>query len=661
MQVKQAIYVGVAGSALVFSAAAAISALTASNRSETRNEPAPVSQAAPAPSKPDKQYTTLVVGGAQERRAEVTADTPERPETVEPGIHAQSIDLDEQDSAHAEAPDTETDLGTGFFDSDLSDTDPRPYDPLDDGQSSGAGGLVILNGSTGGGGGGGSGGSGITGGSSGGGGGGSAGGGASPGQPSQPTDTAPSSPAPTPTSIPGLPRNRVLAFPGAKGYGAYASGGRGGDVYFVTNLDNDGPGSLRDGLESMTGPRTIIFRTGGTIYLDTPLRVRHDNLTIAGQTAPGDGITIAGQPFSIISTNVIVRHLRIRVGDINAMDREASNEYEVPLKPGRGLKNVHGDGADTLSIAEASRVIIDHVSLSWSMDETLSVTRSSNVTVQNCLIAESLNDSYHPKGEHGFGALIVGASGIDSGITLAQNLYMHHYNRCPGASVYLPGYDTTGRLRLDFSNNIVYNWKRKATHVIEQNHGGLLEFNLGGNIYIPGNNTHALDHATFENLVEETVYGRNNYMTDDDGERYPAFSRHPLSQIDLITDRPPFPAVDNYFPEQLETWVSTYVGAFLKRDAVDTRLLDDFENRNGTIIDSQDDVGGFPTLSAGTAEADSDGDGMPDAWEIDNQLDPGDPQDRNHLSPTGWTMLETYLNSLIEYETNLDTMLFQQD
>ena len=191
------------------------------------------------------------------------------------------------------------------------------------------------------------------------------------------------------------------SFPGAQGFGALAVGGRGGDVYHVTRLDDSGPGSLRSGIQTASGPRTIVFAIGGTIQLQSPLTISKSLLTIAGQTAPGDGVTVAGYPTNIAGvSDVIIRHMRFRTGDFNVAS--------LPSKVGNGNMDLSGDAADSLSISNSWRVMIDHVSTSWGMDEVLSVTRSNNVTVQNSIIGEALHDSFHAEGPHGYGSLVRG-------------------------------------------------------------------------------------------------------------------------------------------------------------------------------------------------------------------------------------------------------------
>ncbi|MGB4163259.1 MAG: pectate lyase, partial [Bacillota bacterium] len=194
----------------------------------------------------------------------------------------------------------------------------------------------------------------------------------------------------------------VPAFPGAEGFGMWTVGGRGGKVYVVTNLSDSGPGSLREAVEA-SGPRIVVFAVSGTIHLKSRLTITNPYITIAGQTAPGDGITIADYDVVIRADEVILRHVRIRLGDRTRQE------------------------ADALWIDGAKNVIVDHVSTSWSVDECLSVSASDNVTVQWCFITESLLHSFHSKGAHGYGSLVRGEFG--SKYSFHHNLWAHHSGR----------------------------------------------------------------------------------------------------------------------------------------------------------------------------------------------------------------------------------------
>ena len=216
----------------------------------------------------------------------------------------------------------------------------------------------------------------------------------------------------------------ALAFPGAEGFGAYAEGGRGGDVYIVTNTEDSGPGSLREGIASATGPRTVVFAVSGLIQLRSKLIVDKNYITIAGQTAPGDGICFRDYTFQIKANHIIVRYIRSRLGTF------ANQE------------------SDAISVSGGSNIIIDHCSASWSVDETLSANSDTVdlLTVQWCMVTESLTNSIHTKGRHGYGG-IIGALRQ----SYHHNLFAHHSSRNP---------KVTWRryCQVDFRNNVVYNW-----------------------------------------------------------------------------------------------------------------------------------------------------------------------------------------------------------
>ena len=199
----------------------------------------------------------------------------------------------------------------------------------------------------------------------------------------------------------GLIYAQQLAFPTAEGYGKYTKGGRGGVVYEVTNLNDSGEGSLRAAIKA-SGPRTVVFRISGTIVLNSAITIRNPYITIAGQTAPGDGICIRRHPLNIGADNVIIRYLRVRLGD------ESGNDY------------------DTMSSRYCKHIILDHISTSWSVDECMSIYHCDSITVQWCIVSESMSHSNHVKGSHGFG----GIWGSNYG-TYHHNLLAHHSSRNP--------------------------------------------------------------------------------------------------------------------------------------------------------------------------------------------------------------------------------------
>ena len=439
-----------------------------------------------------------------------------------------------------------------------------------------------------------------------------------------------------------------LAFPGAVGFGAEAEGGRGGDVYSVTTLADSGPGSLREGIETAAGPRTIVFETSGIIDLESTLRIRDaSHLTLAGQTSPG-GITLRGYPTEIVrSSHVIVRYLRFRPGDIHAAG--------IPGRPGNGNADLPGAAADALSVLESDHVMIDHVSASWSMDETLSVTKSTNVTVSNSIISESLLDSFHPEGLHGRGSLVRGEG--ERGYTFFRNLWAHHNRRSPSLGGQQddppPGEPGLG-LDVDVVGNVIYNWGLLPTHTLDDPR--LLRINWVGNTYVAGaDRICPCVFLQIETIVPEEVqvYRAGNQVDQDqDGRLDPrppigdeVFGFFTFVDAPFDFDRLPPPHTS---ARRAYRYVLGRAGASHARDAVDARIVREVKTQSGRLIDSQDQVGGWPDPGAApAAPEDADRDGMADAWEVPRGLSPEDPADRNGEDlKAGYTNLEIYLHSL---------------
>jgi pectinesterase len=222
----------------------------------------------------------------------------------------------------------------------------------------------------------------------------------------------------------------VPAFPGAEGAGAVSVGGRGGDVYHVTNCNDSGPGSLREGILSATGARTIVFDVSGTIHLRKRLAIEKSRLTIAGQTAPGDGIALEGNTFSVKhASDVVIRYLRIRLGD----------------------RNKEIGGADAMTIDYCDRIIFDHISTSWGIDGNQDERGCKNYTMQWCILSEALNRSLHEKGTHAMCASFRQPLG---NLTVHHNLFATSRDRHPT----LGGGSAAPQWLIDFRNNVVYNW-----------------------------------------------------------------------------------------------------------------------------------------------------------------------------------------------------------
>lgn len=409
----------------------------------------------------------------------------------------------------------------------------------------------------------------------------------------------------------------VRAFPGAEGAGANARGGRGGDVYHVTNLNDSGAGSLREGIRTATGPRTIVFDVAGTINLSTRLNVNKSFLTIAGQTAPGGGVTVAGHSTVITGNNIVLRYLRFRVGDLNCPAIQD----------------------DALWVDRSSDVILDHVSASWSVDETLSVTESNNVTVQWSFITESMKNSCHEKGAHGYGSLIRYGTGV---VTYHHNLYAHHDSRNPRVG------DGVG---LDFVNNVIYNWGGESGYSGPAEEG-TTRVNYVGNYLVAGPQTTNSKLRAFNGGSANTqLHQSNNYLDGDrDGARDGADNGWTMF-IGTYTRREParfdFAQVTTHdAPTAYERVLST-AGNSLRRDAVDARVAGEVRSEGGRHINSQSEVGGFPVLDAGPALNDADGDGIPDEWETNHGLNPTDAADGRATGAGGYTNLESYLNDIV--------------
>lgn len=425
----------------------------------------------------------------------------------------------------------------------------------------------------------------------------------------------------------------VPAFPGAEGAGRWSQGGRGGRVYTVTHLGDDGPGSLRAALQA-SGPRVVVFAVAGTIDLRRELRVTEPRLTIAGQTAPGQGITLRGHPLTIAADDVVVRFIRSRLGDLHDVD------------------------GDAIGIIAGQRIVLDHVSASWSTDETLSASarfdsparRFDDITVQWSLIGESLNRSTakRPSQDHGYGTLLRASDGAR--LSLHHNLWLHHLDRMPRPGNWLdPQRDPLGGL-YDFRSNVFYNWGRERAGYNLDAAGTRSAYNFIDNCYIPGPSSKGL-LAFEESSREAQAYWRHNWM---DGalpdDPYALVRAHPVHLPDGLPAgyrrKEPLavgPIADDAAPAACDR-VLQWAGASLGRDAVDARLVEDVRLRRGRLIDSPAEVGGWPELPSGPVLPDGDGDGLPDAWEHAHGLDPADANDGARLNPhTGYTALDDYL------------------
>ncbi|HEX9425535.1 MAG TPA: hypothetical protein VF899_20000 [Pyrinomonadaceae bacterium] len=409
------------------------------------------------------------------------------------------------------------------------------------------------------------------------------------------------------------------AFPGAEGFGSTTPGGRGGRAILVTNLDDAGPGSFRAACDA-EGPRVVVFRVSGLITLAKPIVIKNPYLTIAGQTAPGDGICIRNYTFVIATHDVVVRYLRSRLGDLS------------------------GQEADSITLASgAENVILDHCSATWSVDEALSLAGNvSNVTVQWCLIAEGLNHSKHTKGAHGYGSL----SRANGPVTWHHNLWAHNNSRNPrlGDNYGRPPYPT-----FDVRNNVIYDYGEIATGLTQ----GVLKVNYVANYIRPGPASkagtpiHIGGPSDLSFYIRENVFEGNRVLTADNSQFFDPVMIDGKKQVQPVAQ--PFSAlpVETVSAQRAYEAVLRMVGASLpRRDSVDARIVGEVRRRKGSIIDSQAQVGGWPPLKSKAAPVDSDNDGMPDSWERRHGLKPHDPADgSNDNDRDGYTNLEEYLNN----------------
>lgn len=438
-----------------------------------------------------------------------------------------------------------------------------------------------------------------------------------------------------------------IAFPGAEGFGKFTTGGRGGKIYIVSNVNDRGAGSFREAAEAK-GKRVIVFSVSGTIHLETKLSIRSD-VTIAGQTAPGDGICLADNSVSLGGDNIIVRYLRFRMGD----------KYQ---KGGM----VDGNGADdAFGGTRRKNVIIDHCSMSWSTDEVFSVYAGDSTTLQWNIIAEPLNYSYHfEEGDkdyehHGFGGIWGGRH-----LTAHHNLFAHCNNRNPR----FDGIRNTPEENVDYCNNVIYNWGTNSIYAGEGGNYNIVNnyFKYGpstnekvkfrianpgrrtdipfGKWYVQGNYVDGADDVTKKNWLGVEM---GNGGTDADKKNVLVASSIAAIAINMQSAK-------NAYLSVLDK-----AGASFRRDTLDTRIVKDVWNRTGRFIDVQ---GGYPHgtsyektilawpyLQSKQSPKDSDNDGMPDEWEKRNGLNSSDPTDASNYSLHKYfTNIEVYINGLLK-------------
>jgi hypothetical protein len=463
-----------------------------------------------------------------------------------------------------------------------------------------------------------------------------------------------------------LPQAGIPAFPGAEGGGKYSFGGRGGRVIVVTNLNDDGPGSLRWACEQ-GGARIVVFNVAGIIRLKTPIMVRAPYITIEGQTAPGDGICVAGESFWLNTHDVIVRFMRFRRGETWVGRRD-----------------------DAIGGNPVGNIMIDHVSASWGLDENMSMYRhmyndstpnlkaeeklgTVNITIQNSIFSESL-DTWN----HAFGSTLGGEN-----CAFVRNLWADNAGRNPSI-----GWNGI----FNFANNVVFNWVHRSTD------GGdyTAMYNIINNYYKPGpatpDQSHPISHRILKpesgrSKLGYSVYGRayvngnivegNEKVTKDNWnggvqvEELPDAGKYTAK---MKWNKPlPMPEISLIPAAQAKEYVLLNAGAILPvRDAVDKRITEQvrtgkivvspaviapttqFKHRRlpldsykiGIITDPSQ-VGGYPPYN-GTPYKDSDNDGIPDAWETTHGLNANDASDAATITKSGYSNIEVYLNSVVD-------------
>ncbi|MEX0776472.1 MAG: hypothetical protein WD042_12280 [Phycisphaeraceae bacterium] len=427
------------------------------------------------------------------------------------------------------------------------------------------------------------------------------------------------------------------AFPGAEGWGKDATGGGQNPdtrVLLVTSLDDDGPSTLRAALQQ-SGPRIILFKTGGVIELKSGISIQQGDVTIAGQTAPGDGIIIRNFPIRIGASNVIMRGLRIRNGDADGPPGDLRDSLQISRVQGERV----GD------------IIVDHCSFGWSMDETVEFWYgASNVTVSWCVISEALWNSKHAKGAHGYGMLF--GHGLCEKISVHHNLFAHNERRNPWIK---------DNAQVELINNVVYNWGSECVGIWSEEKNPPSFANIIGNYFKPGKSSTNRKGVARPavGLGRTAGTGSKFFVHDNLG---PGRTSDSQPDRDIVTmGKPEFAmffaeaplaqvasGMKAQGPAQAYEGVLKDAGA-MPRDAADRRAAEDTRNGAGDKIDTMADLGGYPKYAAGEYPKDADGDGMPDAWEQAHGLNANDKRDATQLSRSGsgYLNIEDYINSLL--------------
>ncbi|MCX6907692.1 MAG: hypothetical protein NTY01_06575 [Verrucomicrobia bacterium] len=467
--------------------------------------------------------------------------------------------------------------------------------------------------------------------------------------------------------------NQISAFPGAEGAGAFTTGGRGGSVYRVTNLNADGPGSLADAVSQPN--RIVVFAVSGIIDLTTQKKgkggkiiIDQPHITIAGQTAPGEGICLKGGALDVQTSDVIIRHLRSRRGFVRNGDTGDAITAKPP-KTGKAtepagqteesfekrMKKKEGRGKAVYTHAGMEHVLFDHLSASWATDENITCTHPNFTTLQYCIASEGL-DYANPKQtppNHSEGSLW-GTQAPDGRCTMHHMLYAHNRLRNPR---------TTGGAMpppvLQFSNGVVYDWSEYASHTGSE----AVHLNWLHSYYEPGPSTPADARRTmfeFHGDPRARLFASGNFFfgfpeATKDNRLAVGFGRklRGLSDAEraaMIVDKPfdTPPVRLQSAGEAFETVLAEAGATLPARDAVDLRIVNDARNGTGKVIEKETDLPAdqrWPDYRSLPTPADSDGDGLPDFWEKQFGLDPNDAKDSAKISAGGYANIEHYFNN----------------
>jgi pectate lyase len=420
---------------------------------------------------------------------------------------------------------------------------------------------------------------------------------------------------------------KLPAFPGAEGFGCATPGGRGGQVIAVTNLNDAGPGSLRAAMEA-PGRRFVVFKVSGNIEVREQIVVDDPYLTVAGQTAPGGGITLKAADdntsglVDISTHDVVIRFMRFRTG---------------------APPSVTGENLDGVNIWRDTGhdVVIDHNSFSWAVDENVSIWDDAHdITFSWNIIAQGLRESTHPDGEHSKGLLVSGDATRD--ISVHHNLFAHNTARNP--QVTSPG-------RVQVVNNVVFNYGDSALQT--SNPYGPPQAEIVGNYFKAGPDSdperYEIDAYPIEDVGEWSLHLKGNVGPHGTADG-PQTNLVSPEDRGLVVEAAPLdlPDVTTTSAEQASEDVLMGAGARIPYlDPVDDQVIDDVHDERGGMINDESEVGGWPTLPAKEPPVDSDSDGMPDTWETDVDLDPGRDDSADDPDRDGYSNIEEYVNDLV--------------